>query len=355
MKKYILAIGIGALLLGSACDPMNQEALTPVSSEEELLAENDPNGENFRKSKGKVEVTWKVEEGYRMMEGAYLMLPSYLPLEKVNRTYESTRSDDQFVAEMIKESLKVFDSNIDRNGRFLSPLARRNHQALRGGEHEIEYDILAGKFSDEDDALASMAGYLKIGDIKGESTDNQTAYYFLKFIGNNSDSAMGGCPDRKNPWCDSIPPIQAPQLVEIVEFLPILKRAEGRSRPTATAVTDLKWGADLDPVAIGLLLPAVQKIAANPGPPQADKDHKDWIIIESMAGRYGVNLDNSRGTFLAFGAGGSVFGLINEKYDASGDLDWASIQLNRRKFEFEMWFFWSKWAAAKSAGPAPGR
>lgn len=353
MKKYILVIG--ALLLGSACDPINQEALTPVSSEEELLAENDPNGENFRKSKGKVEASWKVEEGYRMMEGAYPMLPSYLPLEKVNQTYESTRSEDQFVAEMIKESLMVFDSNIERNGRFLSPLARRNHQAMRGGEHEIEYDILAGKFNDEDDALASMAGYIKIGDIKGESTDNESAYYFLKFIGNNSDSAMGGCPDRKNPWCDSIPPIMAPQLEEIVEFLPVLKRTGGKSQPTAAALNNLKWGADLDPVAIGLLLPAVQKIADNSEPAQADKDHKDWILIESLASRYGVDLDNSRGTFLAFGAGGSVFGLINEKYDASGDLDWAAIQLNRRKFEFEMWFFWSKWAASQRAGTASGR
>lgn len=358
MKKYILALGIGALLLGSACDPMNQEALTPVSAEEELLAENDPNGENFRKSKGKIEAGWKVEEAtkaYRLMEIAYQMLPSYLPLDKVNRSFESTRSEDQFVADMIKESLKVFDSNIERNGRFLSPLALRNHQAMRGDEHEIEYDLVAAKFRDDDEALASMTGYLKIEDIKGESTDNESAYYFLKFIGNKGTSASGGCPNPKNPWCDSIPPIKAPQLQEVVEFLPVLKRAEGESRPTAAALNDLKWGADLDPVAIGLLLPAVQKIADNPVPTQSNGDHKDWILIESMARRYGVNLGDSRGTFLAFGAGGSIFGLINEKYDASGDLDWAAIQLNRRKFEFEMWLFWSKWAAAKSAGTAPGR
>jgi hypothetical protein len=354
MKKYLIIIGIGALLLQASCDSLYQDE-TVLLSDRELMESGEINSgkENFRH--GKVEASWKVEEGYRMMESAYLMLPSYLTLEKVTRTFESSRSEDGFVEEMIKESLKVFDSNIDRNGRFLSPLAQRNHQALRGEEHEIEFDIQAGKFNDEDDALAAMAGYLKIEDIKGESTDNESAYYFLKFIGNNSDSAMGGCPDRKNPWCDSIPPIQAPQLEEIVEFLPILKRAEGRSLPTAAALNDLKWGADLDPVAVGLLLPAVQKIADNSEPAQADKDHKDWIIIESMAGRYGVNLANSRGTFLAFGAGGSVFGLINEKYDASGDLDWASIQLNRRKFEFEMWFFWSKWAAAQRAGTASGR
>jgi hypothetical protein len=358
MKKYILAIGIGAILLGSACDPMNQEALTPVFAEEELLAENDPNGANYRKSKGKVDAGWKVEEGrkaYRLMEIAYQMLPSYLPLDKVNRTFESSRSEDQFVAEMIKESLKVFDSNIERNGRFLSPLARRNHQAMRGDEHEIEYDLVAAKFRDDDEALASMAGYLKIEDIKGESTDNESAYYFLKFIGNNGSGAMGGCPDRNNPWCDSIPPIMAPQLEEIVEFFPILKRTNGRPASTSAALNELKFNAGLDPVAIGLLLPAVQKIADNPAPTQSNGDHKDWIIIESMAKSYGVNLGDSRGTFLAFGAGGSIFGLINEKYDASGDLDWAAIQLNRRKFEFEMLLFWSKWAASRDAATAPGR
>ncbi|WP_111669486.1 hypothetical protein [Algoriphagus litoralis] len=359
MKKYILAFGIGALLLGSACDPIIQEALTPESAEAELLAENDSNGENLRKSKGKVETQWKVEEAtkaHRLMEITYQMLPSYLPLDKVNRTFESSRSADQFVAEMINESLKIFDSNIERNGRFLSPLARRNHQAMRGDEHEIEYDLVAAKFRDDDDALASMAGYLKIGDIKGESTDNKSAYHLLKYIGKNGPgNAMGGCPDRNNPACDSIPPIQAPQLEEMVEFLPVLKRAEGKSVPTAAALNDLKWGTDLDPVAIALILPAVQKIADNPAPTQSNGDHKDWIIIESMARRYGVNLGDSRGTFLAFGAGGSIFGLINEKYDASGDLDWAAIQLNRRKFEFEMWLFWSKWAASKSSGTAPGR
>ena len=119
-----------------------------------------------------------------------------------------------------------------------------------------------------------------------------------------------------------------PQLEEVVKFLPILKEAENRRRGSVV-LEDLSIRSGIDPVAIALLLPAVQKIANNSEPAQSNKDHKDWIIIESMASRYGVDLADTKGTFLAFGAGGSIVGLINEKYDASGDLDWATIQLNR--------------------------
>ena len=351
MKKYLLTIGIGAMLLHVSCDSLQQDEV--LLEDDQALFESDElsaSGENLRK--GNVETEWKVEKGekfYRMTENTYLMLPSYLPLEKVNRTYESTRSDDQFVEEMIKESLKVFDSNIFSSGRFLSPMARINHEALAGDEHEIEYDILAAKFRDEDEALASMAGYLKIGDIKGESQDGRT-FPLFEYIGNNSTQTGDDC-KGKGSWCDSIPPVRPPQLEEMVEFLPVLKRLGGQPNPTEAAMNELKSNTGLDPVAIALLLPAVQKIADLPSP-SADKDHSRWIPILSVGNRYGVDLSESLGTFLAFGAGGSLFGLINEKYDASGDMDWAAVQLNRRRFEFEMWLFWSKWAEAKRIGSA---
>lgn len=350
MKKYILTLGIGAMLLQVSCDSLQQDEVLLEDDQalfelEELAME----GENLRR-KGNVETTWKVEKGekfYRMTENTYLMLPSYLPLEKAEQVFESSRTQEAFVEEMIKESLKVFDSNIFKYGRFLSPLARRNHQALAGDEHEIEYDVLGAKFQDDDDALASMAGYLKIGDIKGESTD-QKSFPLFKFFGNNSTNAGGDC-DGKGPWCDSLPPVKQPQLEQMIEIFPLLKRGGGKPMPTEAALNDLKSGADLDPVAIALLLPAVQKIADLPSP-NADKNHEKWIPILSTGRRYGVDLSQSLGTFLAFGAGGSIFGLINENYDASGDMDWAAVQLNRRRFEFEMLLLWSKWAESKKTG-----
>ncbi|GMQ27444.1 hypothetical protein [Algoriphagus confluentis] len=350
MKKYLLTIGIGAMLLQVSCDSLQQDEVLLEENQALLESGELTTGEENLRKKGNVETTWKVEKAekfYRMTENTYYLLPSNLPLEKVNRIYESNRSEDQFVEEMIRESLKVFDSNISRYGRFLSPLSRRNHQALAGGEHEVEYDIVAAKFLDEDEALASMAGYLKIDDIQGESPDNK-GFPIFKFVGNNSTQTGEDC-KGKGSWCDSIPRIQPSQLEEMVAILPVLKRAQGLTRPTTAALQNLELSAGLDPVSIGLLLPAVQKIADNPTP-RADADHSRWIPILSTARRYGFDMNESLGTFLAFGAGGSIFGLTNEKYDASGDMDWAAVQLNRRRFEFEMWLFWSKWAQNKKTG-----
>ena len=67
-------------------------------------------------------------------------------------------------------------------------------------------------------------------------------------------------------------------------------------------------------------------------------------------------MSESLGMYLAYGAGGSIFGLVDDKYDSSGDMDWATIQLNRRKFEFEMLYFWSIWwEAQQQEDPATGR
>ncbi|GMQ23702.1 hypothetical protein Aoki45_03840 [Algoriphagus sp. oki45] len=352
MKKYLLTIGIGAMLIQVSCDSLQQDEVLLEENQALLESEELATGEENLRKKGNVETTWKVEKAerfYRMTENTYYLLPSNLPLEKVNRAYESTRSDDQFVEEMIKESLKVFDSNIFNYGKFLSPLSRRNHQALAADEHEVEYNILAAKFNDEEEALASMAGYLKIEDIDGESTESKT-YPIFKIVGNPSTQSGDDC-KGKGSWCDSVPPVRPPQLEEMVDFLPVLKRYGGQPNPTQAALNELKSNTGLDPVAIALLLPAVQKIADLPSP-NADKDHSKWIPIQSVGRRYGVDMTESVGTFLAFGVGGSVFGLINEKYDASGDMDWAAVQLNRRRFEFEMWLFWSRWAEAKKIGSA---
>jgi hypothetical protein len=351
MRKYILAIGVGALLYGSGCDSMNQENTVPVDLGQELLESGSTSEENLRIFRGFPKVEMAAAKNYRMMERAYSMLPSYLPLQTVERTFESSRSREQFIEKMIKASLEIFDNNIQRSGRFLSPLSRRNHQSLAADEHEVEYDILAGKFKDDDEALASLAGFIKIDDIKGESQDKK--YPIFKFVGNSSTKPGDDC-KGKGPWCDSIPPIKQPDMETLLDWLPVL--ASTQAQPAALAQQLDILSGELDQrIIIGLLLPAVQKQA---DVPQASEDsgHKDWINIESVGRSYGLELGKSAGTYMAFGAGGSIFGLLNEKYDASGDLDWATIQLNRRKFEFEMLYFLSSWWEAQhQEDPATGR
>lgn len=350
MRKYILAIGVGALLYGSGCDSMNQENTVPVDLGQELLESGSTSEENLRIFRGFPKVEMDAAKNYRMMERAYSMLPSYLPLQTVERTFETSRSREQFVEKMIMASLEIFDNNIQRSGRFLSPLSRRNHQTLAADEHEVEYDILAGKFKDDDEALASLAGFLKIEDIKGESQDKK--YPIFKFVGNSSTTSGDDC-KGKGPWCDSIPPIKQPDIEKLVDWLPVLARTQAQPAALAQQLDILSGELD-QRIIIGLLLPAVQKQA---DVPQASEDsgHKDWINIESVGRSYGLELGKSAGTYMAYGAGGSIFGLVNDKYDASGDMDWATIQLNRRKFEFEMLLLWSKWwEAQQERDPARG-
>lgn len=358
MRKYILAIGVGALLYGSGCDSMNQENTVPVDLEQQEI-HSEEGGENYRRGFNFPKLELKAKRNYRMMENAYQMLPSYLPLQKVEGAYKTSRSREQFVEKMIMASLEIFDNNIQRSGRFLSPLSRRNHQSLVADEHEVEYDILAGKFKDDDEALATLAGFLKIGDIKGESQDKKykgesqdKKYPIFKFVGNSSTTSGDDC-KGKGPWCDSIPPIKQPDIEKLVDWLSVLARTQAQPAALAQQLDILSGELD-QRIIIGLLLPAVQKQADVPQA-NADGEHKDWINIESVGRSYGLELGKSAGTYMAFGAGGSIFGLVNEKYDASGDMDWATIQLNRRKFEFEMLLLWSKWwEAQQERDPARG-
>lgn len=344
MKKYLVAIGIGALILNSSCDPMNQENNLPADELSTLERELSEGEENLRK--GQVEVEWKVEEAeraYRLMENAYPNLLSQFPKEEVERQRSSSRSKAAFVENMIKKSIRVFDENIMLRGRFLSAQTLRNHQQMAGDEHEIEYDILA--FGE--DEQASMAGYLKIGDIKGESTE-QASFNFAKVKLFNSGVGMAkGC-----NWCnDSLPPIKAPQLEEIVDFLIDAERSNADPSQTQAGLLELEFGG-LNPVHAALLLPAVQKVREAA---RINARGKADILIESISSYYGLELGDEKGKFLRYGGLGSIGALIDSDYDNSGDLDWASVQLHRAKFELEMLFLWSRFWDAQVGEIPTGR
>jgi hypothetical protein len=334
MKKYLLTLGIGALILSSGCDPMNQDNL-PSDELSTLDRGSNMGEENLRKEN--VEVQWKVEEAenaYRLMENAYSVLLSQFPKEEVERERSASRSKEAFVESMIKKSIRVFDENIEQKGRFLSAQTLRNHQQMAGDEHEIEYDILA--FGE--DEQASMAGYLKIEDIKGESTE-QASFNFAKVkLFNSGVGKANGC-----DWCnDSLPPIKMPQIEEIIEFLIEVERSNADPSQTNAGLLELEFGG-LNPVQAALLLPAVQKVREAA---RINARGKADILIESFSSYYGLELGNEKGKFLRYGGLGSIGALIESDYDDSGDLDWASVQIHRGKFELEMLFLWSRfWEA----------
>ncbi len=347
MKKYLVVVAIGALMISSSCDPMNQEVLP---SDELSMSEKDliEGGENLRK--GKVEASWKVEEAeraYQLMENAYPALISQFHTEEVERMRLSSRSKTDFVENMIKKSIGVFDENIQHRGRFLSAQTLLNHKRMAGGEHEIEYDILA--FGE--DEQASMAGYLKIEDIKGESSEQLTEDISLNFAKVKSfNSGVGkakGC-----DWCnDSFPPIMLNQLEEVIEFLIRVERSNADPAQTEADLLELKFNG-LNPGHAALLLPAVQK--AQDAAKRNSRGKAD-IIIESFSNAYNLKLEDENGKFLRYGGLGSIGELIEADYDDSGDLGWASIQLCRGKFELEMLFLWSRFWDSRASDPTTGR
>ena len=119
------------------------------------------------------------------------------------------------------------------------------------------------------------------------------------------------------------------------------------------ALDELEISAGVDPVAIGLLLPAVQKVREAAARNSAARGKAD-ILIESL-GFYGLALEDDFSNLLQIGGMGSIGQLANENYDDSGDKDWATIQLNRRKFEFEMLFIWSRFWDEHQNDPTTGR
>lgn len=336
MKNYLFIIFLSAIILNTSCDSRtNEEAL--FADVDQAVELSDPHA-RMGSSSGGIG-SGKANFNYGIAENAYQGVMTTLPPSKVEEMVRSSRSREFFLTSMIRKSMTIFDSTLIKRGATFSDAAKRNHSATAGDEHEIEYDIAKGP-------MAAISGYLKLDDIKGESQEKE--YPFAKiFSGNGATST----PSR-SPWEDSIPPIKKPELEETAEFVLGLNARSIDPESLNQAMTELEIGYGVDPVAIGLLLPAVQ--SAREAARNSNARGKADILIESL-GFYGLDLEDDLSNMYKIGGMGSIGMLASEKYDASGDVDWATIQLNRKKFEVEMFFLWSRFWENSQPSPTSGR
>lgn len=337
MKKYLLIIGLGVMFANTSCDPQNEEALF-ADVDQAVLADqsDDPNA---RKGAKPSLAEAKLAYDYEIAETAYYALMRELPPSKVREIMAESDDQGYVLKNVIISSMKIFDEAVMENGRKMSDLARRNHAALAGDEHEIEYDLTAG-------ALRAAAGYLKIGDIKGESTDHEYP------VGEIFDIIGTASNPKGNPWNDSIPPVKAPEAGALGDFVLELNIRNVDPESMNNALNELGLSAGIRPVLIGLLLPAVQKVREAAARPSARG--KADILIESL-GFYGLDEESDLSSMYKIGGMGSIGMLASEEYDSTGDIDWASIQLNRKKFEFEMLLLWSRFWENNHTDPTTGR
>ncbi|WP_296705373.1 hypothetical protein [Algoriphagus sp.] len=340
MKKYLLLLSMGVMVLASGCDPMNQNAVLPS---EELSVEDGTSLGLTGNENARTSVQWpyrmvaRIERNQRMMGNAYPLLMTQLPEGKVEEYRKSSRTKEEFVNKMVIFSEKIFDQNLDLLGNML------RHETIPKDPQRSRGDVILGFVMDEE---AAADYYLKIPDIPGESDEDE--FYYAKKIGFGPGKATG-C-----DWCnDSFPPIKKSQLEETVEFLKRVDRWNAEPSQTQAGLLELEINSGLDPIATSLLLPAIQKVREAA---RIEARGKADILIESISKHYGIPLENEKGKFLRFGGNGAIYGLISDNYDESGDIDWASVQLFRSKFDWEMIFIWSRyWDSRNTPDPTTGR
>ena len=347
MKKYLFIIGVGAMLVSTSCDPQNEESL--FADVDQAVVEDNAGDPNARIGRNNGLALQKLAYDYEVAEQAYYALMKNLSPGMGKAMIEESRTKEEFIEKMIIKSIGIFDEAVMENGHKMSILAKRKHEALAGGEHEVEYDVAAG-------ALRSSAAYLKIGDIKGESTDREyKVAKIFELIGNGTSGSKG------NPWNDSIPPVKAPEVGELGDFILGLSPRNIDPASLDGALNDLKINSGVETVLIGLLLPAVQKVREAAG--RTNARGKADILIESL-GVYGLNADDDLSSMYQVGALGSLGFLTGDEYDTAdefedydelGDVDWAALQLNRKKFEFEMFLLWERFWDNNHSDPTGGR
>lgn len=339
MKKYLFIIGVGAMLVSTSCDPQNEESL--FADVDQAVLEGKEGDPNARIGRNDGLAQQKLAYNYEVAEKAYYAVMRELPPSKVKAIM--AESDDQayVLKNVIISSMKIFDQAVMENSHKMSLLAKRKHEALAGDEHEIEYDLTAG-------ALRAAAGYLKIGDIKGESTDHEyPVAKIFELIGNGTEGAKG------NPWNDSIPPVKSPEAAELGDFILSLNPRNIDPEILNDGLNQLEIDSGMDPVLAALLLPAVQKVR-EAASPRSNARGKADILIESLV-NYGLDPEADLSAMYQIGGMGAIGLLASEDYDSEGDVDWAALQLNRKKFEFEMLLLWERFWENHHTDPTTGR
>ncbi|MFN3761542.1 MAG: hypothetical protein ACK4SF_20200 [Algoriphagus aquaeductus] len=332
MKKYQLFLSTGAILWCAACDPLNTENVSP-EREEWNQAES---GDLAHARVGfDLKINQKVNQIYGLTEATYQELLQEEGFREAKLTLRKAGDRRQYLTEMLRLSLHKYDNVVLKRGNFLSPLAKRNHQAMMQEIPQFDYD-LDGYY----DPQALTPIYIEYEGIPGELTSEPTEEISFNFTKITHHGATSSDPDCKSPWCNIPAPIRGAQMLKVIRFLEELPRyAQDPSRMNQ-ALEQLEIDAGLDPVAIALLLPAVQKVRESAG--RSSTKGGISVAAGDINGFYNPESGNLHGAFLVLGAYGSLGKFIRTDYDDTGDLDWALIQLHRKKFELEMFLLWSE-------------
>ncbi|WP_146064456.1 hypothetical protein [Algoriphagus boritolerans] len=333
MKKFSLLFILGFANLGFSCDPLQQENLNPLSDEFGL--ETNTTDPNARKGFDQA-LSRNINQIYGLTNLAYAEIGSEETYQEAKLFIRKSGGTDEYLEEMIKMSLRKYDNIVLKRGGFLSQEAKRKHAAMAAGEHEFEYDLSAG-FQE-----AALDVFIKIPDIPGESKDEK--YELVKTI--NGPDNSGYC---IYPLCGGWS-VNKGQLVQLADYLETVnQRYESDPRVLLESWEQLKLDSGLDPVVIALLVPAVQKLAEDPnGTNSEDQSRK---LLQAL------DLPDSEvfGDFLQAGGVGALNKFLFGNYELDEDLDWAAVQLNRAKFEMEMFFLWETFWEANQTDPAIGR
>ncbi|MDP3201176.1 MAG: hypothetical protein Q8M62_15190 [Algoriphagus sp.] len=332
MKRNRLVLLSGIIMLINACDPVLQEDANHLN-EELTIGGNDLNARKGYDLK----INQKMFQIYGLTELAYDDLGSEEAIQEA-KLFVRKQGREEFIEEMIRKSVKKYDNIILKRGVFLSPEARRNHARMAEGEHEIEYDILAGF-----DA-AAFDVFIKIPDIPGESGDKK--YELVKTFRGPGNS--GNC---IFPLCGGWS-VNKPQVMDISDFIGTLIPRYGLDPVTlGEAVNQLEINSGIDPVAIGLLLPAVQKFRDETAGSSRKAEDFALKLLQTL------DLEDPENwiDFLQAGGIGALDKFIFRAFDIGEDLDWAVIQLNRAKYEMEMFYLWETFWEENQADPTTGR
>lgn len=333
MKKKFLIIALSLTAIGTACDTLQQENISPESGE--LILKEVESDSNARKGFDLI-LNKKLVQINELTDLAYAEIGNEEAIHKAILHVRKQGGGEQFLEEMISWSLKKYDNIVLKRGGFLSQEARRKHATMAGGEHEFEYDLQAGY----EEAAADF--YLKIEGVKGESSEEK--YELVKTILGPGKS--GNC---IYPLCGGWS-VNKGHVIQLADFIKVLiPRYSPDPSALGESLQELTIDAGMDPVAIALLLPAVQKAAEVPNARKLEDQNKK--LLEAL----GLPDSEEYGDFLQAGGEGALNKFLFGSYDLGEDLDWAAIQLNRAKFEMEMFYLWEAFWNENQTDPTTGR
>ncbi|XOV93579.1 MAG: hypothetical protein ACFHWX_02490 [Bacteroidota bacterium] len=306
--KHLIPISLMAVLLATACQEEPIEVQDIVVEEEqqdlmELLVRD-------------------LKENSGVMDQAFSNVASYYNADSIQKNYKKAESKSAFIKKMSAVNHDLFIKAVEETS-------------------------------------ASMSGYLKIGDIKGESTDNASEAFVRLLISkdplgvyyDNLNTALADANHDK--WViiesfqgeagtsgEALPTeevtLNFEKIKSAIKFKDILVSSleeDERATEMEGFISEYKWGE----VMVGLLLPAVQSFSET----TENTPVKDWLNTEiKLAINGGLHRDIIR-RFQAAGLAGGLELVINEDFDNS-DQYTAMFDLMHAQYQASLHFIWGE-------------